>query len=95
MNNVSGIFVQASEEQLAEIWEACAVHGFPLDSKGILMLLMLAIHGDEDDEEDEPEEIAPDPMSTILNHFAQNPQHAEALKAAGAKLFQNLFQKPR
>jgi hypothetical protein len=93
VNNVNGIFVQASEEQLAEIWEACAAHGFPLDSKGILELIMLAIHGDEDD--DEPEEIAPDPVSTILNHFANNPQQAAALKDAGAKLFQKLFQKPR
>lgn len=95
MKSVDGIFVQANEEQLAEIWEACAAHGFTLDSKGILDLLMLAVQGEDDvDEEDEVEE-APDSLSGILNHFAQNPEHAEALKNAGAKLFQKLFTKPK
>ena len=93
MKSVGGIFVAASDEQLAEIWEACAANGFPLDSSGILSLLMLAVHddGEEEDEEDEP---APDAMSHVLNHFAKNPEHAAALKQAGAKLFANLF-KPK
>ncbi len=96
MKSVSGIFVNASEEQLAEIWEACAANGFPLDSDGILSLLMLAVHGDEeDDEEGDEDEPAPDPVSHILNHFATNPEHAEALRQAGAKLFQKLFTKPK
>lgn len=93
MKSVGGIFIQASDQQLAEIWEACAANGFPLDSSGILSLLMLAVH--EDEEEDEEEiEPAPDVMSGIMNHFAKNPEHAEALKQAGAKLFGNLF-KPK
>jgi len=94
MKSVGGIFVAASDEQLAEIWEACAAHGFTLDSQGILSLLMLAVHDEEDEDEDE-EELPPDPMSAILGHFAQNPEHAEALKQAGAKLFQKLFTKPK
>lgn len=95
MKSVGGIFVQATDEELAEIWEACAAHNFPLDQKGILSLLMLAVHGDEDEDEDEEIEETPDPMSSILNHFASNPEHAAALKDAGAKLFQKLFQKPK
>ncbi len=92
MKSLGGIFVQATDEELAEIWEACAAHNFPLDQKGILSLLMLAVHGDEDEEEDEPE-VIDDPVERVLNHFASNPQHAAALKDAGAKLFQKLFTK--
>ncbi len=93
MKSVGGIFIQASDEQLAEIWEACAANGFPLDSAGILSLLMLAVHDDEEeDEEEEPEK--PDVLSGLVNHFAKNPAHADALKQAGAKLFGNLF-KPK
>ena len=91
MKSVGGIFIQASDDQLAAIWEAVAAHGFPSDSSGILSLLMLAVEG-EDDEEDE-EEAAPNPVDAVLNHFVNNPEQAAALKDAGAKLFQKLFLK--
>ncbi len=91
MKSVGGIFIQASDDQLAAIWEAVAAHGFPSDSSGILSLLMLAVEG-EDDEEDN-EEVAPNPLDAVLNHFAGNPEQAEALRSAGAKLFQRFFTK--
>lgn len=95
MKAVNGIFIAANEEQLAKIWETCAANNLPLDSSGILSLLMGFIEGDFDDDDDEEDvvESAPDPMESILKHFAQNPQQAEALKQAGAKLFKNLFNK--
>ena len=95
MKSLNGIFVSANEEQLAKIWEACAANGFPLDQGGILSLLMMLIDdmNEEEVEGDEPE--APDALSGILNHFTQNPAQAEALKDAGAKLFNRLFTKPK
>lgn len=89
MNSVNGIFVQASDEQLATIWNACALHGFPLDASGILSLLMLATEVDEDEEEEE----APDPMQRLVDHFVQNPAQADALKQAGARLFGSVMNK--
>ena len=88
MNSVNGIFVQASDQQLQTIWNACALNGFPLDATGILKLLMLAAEP-EDEEKDEP----PDPIHLLADHFAKNPQQAEALKQAGAKLFGNIMGK--
>ena len=93
MKAVNGIFVPANDEQLAKIWEAVAANNFPLDSNGILSLLMAFIENDGEDEDEEETEIAPDPMESLLHHFAKNPEHAEALKQAGAKLFKNLFNK--
>jgi hypothetical protein len=52
------------------------------------------IEGDfEDEDEEEAETKTPDAMESLLHHFAKNPEHAEALKQAGAKLFKNLFNK--
>ena len=91
---MDGIFIQASEEELAEIWEACAAQGFTMDSKGILALLLLAVR-DEGEEDEEEEEVVIDPVDRVLNHFTQNPEHAAALKDAGAKWFRSLFTKPK
>lgn len=95
MKSMDGVFVQASEQEMSEIWEACASRGLPLDQKGILALIMIAVHGDPDEEEDEADDVPADPLSDVLKHFVQNPEHADALKAAGAKLFQKLFTKPK
>jgi hypothetical protein len=46
-----------------------------------------------DPEEEEEEEEAPDPIRSIIDHLAQNPQQAEALKQAGARLFGNVMNK--
>lgn len=95
MKAVNGVFVPANDEQLAKIWEACAANSLPLDSSGILALLMGFIDGDfeEDDGEEDVIETAVNPMESLFEHFAKNPEHAEALKQAGAKLFKNLFNK--
>lgn len=90
MNSVNGIFVQASDDQLTTIWTACALHGFTQDAKGILALLMLAAEPEEDDED---EEDAPDPIRSIIDHLAQNPQQAEALKQASVRLFGSVLNK--
>ncbi len=95
MKSVGGIFIKANDEQLAEIWEACAANGFTLDSDGILSLLMLAVHDEVEYENNEDLEEKPDVVSGIVNHFVKNPEHAEALKDAGAKLLQKLFKKPQ
>lgn len=89
MNSLQGIFIEASDEQLAAIWAACALHGFTHDSAGILSLLMLAAEPDEDEEEDEP----PTTIDMLADHFAKNPAQAEALKQAGARLFGSVMNK--
>lgn len=83
MKSLSGFFIHPTEEEEREIWNACALHGFPLTSAGILQLLMLAVHPPE---EDEDEDAPPSPMEAVVNHLAQNPEQAAVIKEAGAKL---------
>ena len=42
---------------------------------------------------EEDEEETPDPIRTIVDHLAKNPQQAEALKQAGARLFGSVINK--
>jgi hypothetical protein len=91
LKTLEGFFIEATEEQMALIWEAVALNGLTHDSKGILAYIMLCI--EEEDEEDEPEAEQPDAVKMIFDHLAQNPAQAEAIKQAGSKLFASVFNK--
>lgn len=95
MKSINGIFIPANDDQLSKIWETCAANNLPLDSSGVLSLLMAFIEESESDEEGDEEPIPEklDPIAAVMNHFAANPEQAEALKQAGAKLFKNIFNK--
>lgn len=93
MRSINGIFIPASDEQLAKITEVCAANNLTPDPQGILKLLMMLIEDAENFEEEEDEPAKVDPVESVIRHFANNPEQAEALKQAGAKLFKNIFNK--
>lgn len=97
MKTLEGIFIRPTEEQLSKIWAACALEGFPVDSTGVLQLLMLAVEP-EDEPELEPADPLQDALARGMEYLKANPDKATVLKNAGSHLFgmlKNKFTPPK